>query len=231
MTLAELLPLIGVPIMVIGFVLRLNPMLVVTGAGIATGLAVGMSPLDLLELIGEKFLDARLLVIFVLVLPIIGLMERHGLRERTRRWIVRFRGASAGRILIAYFIVREIAASIGLPVGGQVSTVRPLLVPMLEGAATAHLGQLSDKSVNRIRAHAAAAENIAQFFGEDIFIAYGAVLLIDAFLRENGIVNVDPLTIGLWGIPPAIAGLVIHSIRLTRLNAALARDADEEAGP
>ncbi len=227
---AELLPLVGIPIIVVGFVLRLNSLLVVMIAGIATGLAVGIAPLDLLELIGDKFLGARSLALFALGLPVIGLLERHGLRAQAARLVTRFRAASAGRILLSYFIFREIAAATGLPgIGGHVSTIRPLLAPMLEGAATSRLGPLSPRTTDRLRAHAAAAENIALFFGEDIFIAFGAVLLMDAFLRENGIQGVDPLTIGLWAIPSAIAALLIHGVRITRLDAAIARD-QAEAG-
>jgi uncharacterized membrane protein len=37
-----LLPLIRIPIVVIGFALRFNPLLVVVVAGLATGLLVGM---------------------------------------------------------------------------------------------------------------------------------------------------------------------------------------------
>ena len=43
------------------------------------------------------------------------------------------------------------------------------------------------------------------FFGEDIFIAFGAVLLMTNFLKENGISNVEPLHIGLWLYQPPFA--------------------------
>ncbi|MEA2764020.1 MAG: hypothetical protein QOK07_424, partial [Gemmatimonadaceae bacterium] len=39
-----MLTLIGVAIVVIGFVLRMNPLLVVTVAGLATGIASGLGP-------------------------------------------------------------------------------------------------------------------------------------------------------------------------------------------
>ena len=39
-----MLSLIGIVIVVIGFVLRINPLLVVMIAGIATGIAGGLSP-------------------------------------------------------------------------------------------------------------------------------------------------------------------------------------------
>ena len=227
MTLVELLPLIGVPIMLAGLALRLNPMLVVVAAGIATGLSVGIAPLDLLELIGEKFLAARSLGLLVLLLPIVGLLERYGLREQAARWIARFRHASAGRILLIYFVIREAAAAANLPVGGHIAIIRPVLAPMLEGAATARLGTLPERAVERIRAHAAAAENIGFVFGQDIFLAYGAVLLMDAFLRDNGIDGIEPLTIGLWAIPTAITAMLIHGVRLCKLDTALARDVAE----
>ena len=44
-----MLTLIGVLIVVVGFVLRVNPLLVVVVAGLATGLLGGMSPRAVVE--------------------------------------------------------------------------------------------------------------------------------------------------------------------------------------
>ena len=77
-----LLPLIGIPIVVIGFALRFNPLLVVVVAGLATGLLVGMDFGMLLETFGEKFVNSRSLATFILILPVIGLLEYYGLKER-----------------------------------------------------------------------------------------------------------------------------------------------------
>jgi uncharacterized membrane protein len=77
-----------------------------------------------------------------------------------------------------------------------------------------------------LRALAAATDNIGLFFGEDIFIAFGAVLLIQSFFRDQGLV-LEPLAIALWGIPTALAALLIHGARLLRLDRTLARDARE----
>ena len=84
---------------------------------------------------------------------------------------------------------------------------------MAEGAALNEYGEVPQHIRDKIKAHAAACDNIAVFFGEDIFIAFGAVLLIDAFLKENGIQGIEPLHIGLWAIPTAIAALIIHITR------------------
>ncbi|HHX3455987.1 TPA: DUF969 domain-containing protein, partial [Enterobacter hormaechei] len=41
---------------------------------------------------------------------------------------------------------------------------------------------------------------------------------------ENGIEGIEPLHIGLWAIPTAIAALIIHMTRLLRLDASIRRD-------
>jgi uncharacterized membrane protein len=222
---ATLLPLIGIPVVVIGFALRFNPLIVVVIAGLTTGLAVGMDFGMLLETFGEKFFNSRSLATFILILPVIGLLEYYGLKERAQAWIAKIASATSARILMIYFIGREGTAALGLmSLGGHAQTVRPLLAPMAEGAALNKYGELPQHIRDKIKAHAAACDNIAVFFGEDIFIAFGAVLLIDAFLKENGIANIEPLHIGLWAIPTAIAALIIHMFRLTRLDASLHRD-------
>ena len=98
--------------------------------------------------------------------------------------------------------------------------VRPLIAPMAEGAAENQYGELPDKVRNKIRAHAAAVDNIALFFGEDIFIAIGSILLIKGFLDQNGI-HVEPTQLAIWAIPTAICAFVIHCTRLLLLDRSL----------
>nr|WP_315483723.1 DUF969 domain-containing protein [uncultured Undibacterium sp.] len=219
------LPLIGIPIIVAGFALRFNPLMVVIAAGLATGLAVGMDIGLLLETFGEKFMNSRQLASIMLILPVIALLEKYGLKERAQTWVASIRSATTGRILMLYFVLRQFTCSLGLiSLGGQAQTVRPLLFPMAEGAALSKYGNLPDSLRQKIAAHAAACDNVALFFGEDIFIAFGAVLLMTGFLKENGITDVEPLMIGLWAIPTAICALIIHLIRLSWLDAQIARD-------
>ena len=222
----SLWPLIGIAVIVVGFLLRFNPVLVVIVAGIVTGLAAQMPIATILEKLGEGFLNTRNLPYILLIpLAVIGLLERHGLKERAQAWIAKIHSATAGRLLIVYLFVRETSAAMGLTsLGGHPQMVRPLLAPMAEGAALNEYGELPQHIRDKIKAHAAACDNIAVFFGEDIFIAFGAVLLIDAFLKENGISGIEPLHIGLWAIPTAISALIIHMIRLLRLDASIRRD-------
>ena len=217
-------PLIGVAAVVLGFALRLNPALVVVVAGFITGLAAQLSPLDVLEVLGKAYTEKRFLLLFLLTLPVIGLLERHGLKEHAQHWIARLRGATMGRLLIAYLLMRQLASAVGLTsLGGHPQTVRPLLAPMAEGAAQTAHGELDDDQRQRIRAMAAGTDNVGLFFGEDIFIAFGAVLLIQSFFTEHGIA-LDPWHIALWGIPTAICAFVIHAVRILRFERKLARD-------
>jgi len=78
-------PLLGIALVVAGFALRLNPALVVVVAGIATGLLAGIGPVEVLALLGRAFTDQRYLALFLLTLPAIGLLERHGLKERAQQ--------------------------------------------------------------------------------------------------------------------------------------------------
>jgi uncharacterized membrane protein len=166
------------------------------------------------------------LLLLALTLPVIGLCERAGLRDRAAPFIARLRGATAGRILIAYLAVRQFAAMVGLTaIAGHPQTVRPLLAPMVEAAAEHEPGMAPGPKRETLRAHAAAADNIGLFFGEDVFLAFGGVLLIQGLLAQNGYV-LDPLQIALWGLPTAFAAFVIHSFRLWRLDARLRAPAE-----
>jgi uncharacterized membrane protein len=221
----SLWPLIGVAVIIAGFVLRFNPMLVVIGAAIVTACAAGFGAVQTLAAIGTGFIKTRNLTL-ALILPLatIGLLERHGLRQHAQAWIQRFRQATAGQLLIVYLAVRELSAAVGLTgLGGHVQMVRPLIAPMTEGAAEARHGPLPQRIRFKLRALAAATDNVGLFFGEDIFVAFGAVVLITTFLHEAGI-TVEPLHVALWGIPTAAVAFVVHAFRLVRLDRTLARE-------
>ncbi len=228
-------PLLGVAIIVIGFVLRFNPVLVVVTAALVSGLLGGLPVADLLALLGNSFVASRMLLIFVLTLPVIGLLERAGLREHAQRWMARLQGMTLARLLIGYLLLRQVLSMFGLTgVAGPAQTVRPLLAPMGEAAAEKILPGLDQADREELRAVAAATDNVGRFFGEDVFIALGAVLLIQSFYSQHGI-ELNPLSIALWALPTAIAAFVIQSVRVwlyqrrLQRRAARARSAHEVA--
>jgi uncharacterized membrane protein len=220
-------PLLGVAVIVVGFLLRFNAVPVVVCAALTSGLLAGFHLPALLALLGKSFVSSRLLLLFVLTLPVIGVLERAGLREHAQLWIGRLRGLSLARLLIGYLLLRQLLAMLGLTgVAGAAQTVRPLLAPMTEAAAEKILPTLDDTDRDELRAIAAATDNIGRFFGEDVFIALGAVLLIQAFYTQHGI-ELTPLSIALWALPTAIAAFTIQSLRVWMYQRRLQRRAAE----
>jgi uncharacterized membrane protein len=216
-------PLLGVAVVVAGFALKRNPLLVVVIAGLVSGLLAGKSPGDLLALLGRAFISSRSLLLFTLTLPVIGVLERAGLRERASAWILGFARLTLTRLLIAYLAVRQLLSMVGLwTVAGHPQTVRPLIAPMSEATAARTLGKLDDGARDRVRALAAATDNVGLFYGEDVFLAFGAVLLIQSFYDGQGI-HLDPFAISLWALPTAVAAFVIHGVRIAIFEARLRR--------
>jgi uncharacterized membrane protein len=216
-------PLLGIAIVVVGFVRRYNPVAVVVVAGLASGLLAGKTPGELLSLLGESFVSNRALLLYVLTLPAIGVLERAGLREHVHAWILRLHGLTLTRLLVGYLGLRQLLSMLGLvDIAGHAQTVRPLLAPMAGSAAGKAHGTLSAQENERVQALSAATENVGRFFGEDVFLAFGAVLLIQGFYAQNGI-RLEPLQIALWALPTAIAAFVIHGVRIALFERALRR--------
>ena len=210
----NVLALSGIVVMVAGFVLRFNPLLVVLCAALASGLAAGLDLLALIAAFGKAFNETRYVSAVWLVLPVIGLLERHGLQERARSLVAGMKGATLPRLLIGYLLLRQATAALGLTsVAGHAQTVRPLLAPMAEAAAQPE----DEAEAQRVKAMAAATDNVGLFFGEDIFIAIGSILLMKGFLEQQGIV-LAPFDLSIWAIPTAIAAFAIHALRLRRFG-------------
>ncbi|MFM9827481.1 MAG: DUF969 domain-containing protein [Sphingomonas sp.] len=212
-----MLVLSGIAVIVLGFALRFNPLLVIVAAALVTGLAAGLNPLAVLAAFGHAFNESRYVSAIYLVLPVIGLLERQGLQARARDLVQRLKGLTAGRLLIGYLLFRQTTAALGLiSIAGQAQTVRPLVAPMAEAAA----GAAAD--VEQVRAMAAATDNIGVFFGEDIFIAMGSILLMKGVLEGMGIM-LEPFQLAIWAVPTAIAAFVIHGARLLLFDRRLKR--------
>ena len=217
------LPLLGIALVVIGFALRFNPVLVVAVAALATGLLAGVPFVKVLATLGKAFNENRYVSIIWIVLPVIGVLERYGLQQRARTLIESMRRATTGRILIAYLAFRQIFAALGLTsVAGHAQTVRPLVAPMAEAAAEKELGELDDQTREKVKAISAATDNVGLFFGEDIFIAIGSILLIQGTMGGFGI-ELTPIHLSLWAIPTAICAFLIHATRLLLLDRTLGR--------
>jgi uncharacterized membrane protein len=209
-----MLILLGVAVIVVGFAIRLNPLLVVVAAVFTTGWLAHIPPLQLLATLGKAFNDNRIVSAAYLVLPLVGVLERAGIREQAGRIITRLRGVSVGRLLISYMLFRQATTAVGLvSIAGHAQTIRPIVAPMAESVAVVEDPEIAPETRYAIRAMSAATDNVAVFFSEDMFVAIGSVLLMVGFLASNGIV-LDPLRLSVWAIPSAIASFAIHGARL-----------------
>jgi uncharacterized membrane protein len=216
-------PLLGIALVVLGFALRFNPLLVVAVSAVVTGLLAHMPFVKVLGVLGHGFNENRNVTLIYIVLPVIGLLERYGLQQQARALIGRMRSATTGRLLIVYMIFRQILAALGLTsVAGQAQTVRPLVAPMALAAAEKEHGELDEDSAERVKAMSAATDNVGLFFGEDIFIAVSSILLIQGALKVYGI-ELTPFELSMWAIPSALCAFVIQSTRLVLLDRWLGR--------
>ena len=230
-----MLVLIGIAVVVVGFVARINPLVVILVAAITTGVLAAVGPgvdaralvtaaVDTISRFGQAFNDNRYFHITWLVLPVIGLLEHAGLQERARDLVTQVKAATAGRLMLIYLIVRQATSALGLTsLGGHPQMVRPLIAPMAEGAAETEHGPLTNRARFRIRSMAAGTDNIGLFFGEDIFIAIGSIVLIVGFLEQAG-VRVEALHVSLWAIPTAIVALAVHGARLLMFDRQVRKD-------
>lgn len=216
-------PLLGIALVVIGFALRFNPLLVVVVAALATGLLAGLDLVAVIEALGQAFNDNRYISVTWIILPVIGLLERHGLQQRARALIESVRGATMGKLLTIYLLFRQITAALGMKdIGGHPQAVRPLVAPMAEAAAEKSHGKLDEGDRERVLAMSAATDNVGLFFGEDIFFAIASILLIQGVFESSGY-PLTPLELSVWAIPTAICAFFIHSWRIRALDRRLGR--------
>ena len=220
-----MLILLGVAVVVAGFAAGFNPLLVVMVSAVVTGMAAGLSPVEVLAAFGKAFNENRYVSAAFLVLPVIGVLERAGLQERARTLIAGFRAVTLGRLLIGYLLFRQVTSALGLTsIAGHAQTIRPIVAPMAEAAAESEAGELPDETRQSVRAMTAATDNIGLFFGEDIFLAIGSILLMVGFLAQSGIV-IEPLQLSIWAIPTAIVAFLIHGARLVLFERRIRRAA------
>lgn len=218
----EALKLIGVLIVVIGFAIKFDTIATVVIAGIVTGLVAKMPVMDILETLGNSFINNRTATLFVLTLPCIGICERYGLKEKAIDFIRSIKNATTGRVILIYQAIRTLAAAFSVRLGGHPQFVRPVVVPMAEGAAVAKYGEIDDKVSDTIRGASAAAENYGNFYAQNCFMGASGTLLIVSTLVEQGF-DVTALQIATWSIPIAVISVLVGAWRDLTLDNKLAK--------
>ncbi|MEI0530554.1 DUF969 domain-containing protein [Brachyspira pilosicoli] len=207
-----MIKLIGILVIILGFALKLDTISIVLLAGIITGIVSGMGIIEILSFLGNAFVANRFATLLVLTLATIGILERNGLRERATKCIMGIRGATCGKILSLYVIIRTIASALSLRIGGHVNFIRPLIYPMARGALEKY-GVYDKQLDEKVKAISNSVENYGNFFGQNVFIASAGVLLVLSTLQELGIENIDAYSIAISSIPMAIVAMIVSIIR------------------
>ena len=212
----EILKLIGVVIVIIGFAIKFDTIATVVIAGLATGLVAGMTPMEIFDTLGKSFISNRTATLFVLTLPVIGVCERYGLKEKAIDFIRSIKNATTGRVILIYQAIRTLAAAFSVRLGGHPQFVRPVVVPMAEGAASKY-GEVPPEVSDVIRGASAAAENYGNFYAQNCFMGASGTLLIVATLVEQGF-DVSAVQIATWSIPIAVTSILVGIVRNLMLD-------------
>ncbi|GAA6410409.1 DUF969 domain-containing protein [Blautia producta] len=209
----EIVKLIGVAIIVLGFALKLDVLAVVLVAGIVTGIVSGLDFFYILEIIGTSFVNNRLMSIFLIMFPVIAIIERFGMKERAAYLIGKIKDASAGKVLSLWIVIRSLASAMNIRIGGHVQFIRPLILPMTTAAAEASKGsRLTEKEDEKVKGLSAASENYGNFFAQNCFPAASGVVLIQSGLAVAG------YDVTLSSIASASISVMIISIILTMVQ-------------
>lgn len=218
-----MIKLIGILILIVGFALKWNSILIIFTAMIATALAGGMSPAAFLETLGSSFVANRSMMIFVIIMFVTGTLERNGLRESAAMLIGGLKGATAGLVIAAYGIMRLIFAAFNASFGGVAGFVRPVVLPMAEGAVVAKHGEIKEKHLDEIKGMSSGMENITWFFGQVLFVGGSGGLLVQGTLRDLGyeVSLVDlakvQIPVALWATLIACIYYVLKNRKLEKL--------------
>jgi uncharacterized membrane protein len=204
----ELLRLIGILIVVVGFILKFDTIAVVVVAGIVTGLVAGMGPEQILTVLGNSFINQRLATLFVLTLPVIGICERYGLKDKAVDLIRKFKMASSGGLISVWLAIRSLAAAFSVRLGGHPQFIRPLIEPMANAASVAKYGPLQEPTIDKIKGYCAASENLGNFMAQNCFMGASGTLLIVSTLVEQG-QDVNALQIAMMSIPIAVLAVIV----------------------
>ncbi len=212
-----MIKLIGILIVVLGFALKFNPIGIVMAAGFVTAMVGGMSVTAFLETLGKTFIANRYMALFMLMVPVIGFIERNGLKLAAAKAIAKLKGATPVKVIMTYGVARAFFAAFNVSFGGVAGFVRPIITPMAVGTIEKDGVKIEEKDEEDIKGMGAAIENVTWFFGQVLFLAGAGLLLVKGTLDPLGYV-VDPVTAVKAEIPVLIFGLIVSGVYFTILN-------------
>jgi len=213
---SEIITLVGVLIVILGFAFKLDAILIIMLAAIVTALVGGLGVVDMLETLGRTFVANRPMAIFIMIMLVIGTLERNGLRESAAKLIAKVKGSTPGMVLGAYGVMRSVFAAFNVSFGGVAGFVRPVVMPMMEGAVETKGHKMNEKHLESLKGMGGGMENIAWFFCQVLFVGGAGGLLVQGTLAELGI-TVELLDLVIISLPVAIfavlTAIVVYYIK------------------
>lgn len=202
----EWINLIGVVVVIVGFALKLDSILTIMCAMVLSALVGGLGVEGLLTTLGDSFVGNRSMAIFVMVMLLTGTLERNGLKEATANLIGRFKGASSGVIISAYTILRGMLGSFNVSLGGVAGFVKPIVMPMAVASVEQSKGEVNEEHLEQLKGMSSAAENIAWFFTQVLFVGGGGAVMVQSTLAGLGY-EVELIDLAKVEIPIALCAL------------------------
>ena len=202
----EYIKLAGIAIVVIGFALKLDSILIIILAAVATAFVSGIDAVSFLEAFGQGFVANRNITIFILIMLVTGTMERNGLREASSALIGKVKGATSGIVIAAYGIIRGIFGAFNVGFGGVAGFIRPVLIPMATATVENSGTKINEKHLEEIKGMSAGMENIAWFFCQVLFVGGSGALLVQSTLATLGY-DAPLIRLAATEIPVALAGV------------------------
>lgn len=217
----ELLKLLGILIVIVGFALKLDSILIILVAAIVTAIVGNLGVVGLLETLGNSFVANRSMSIFILIMLVTGTLERNGLKNAAAALIRKMKNASSGAVIGAYGIMRGIFAAFNVSFGGVAGFVRPIIMPMSIGAVEAEGHEPNEEHVEELKGMSSGMENIAWFFCQVLFVGGAGALLVQSTLEPLGykvqLIDLAKVEVPV-GIFAIIVGVVYYYLRDKKLR-------------
>ena len=207
----EIIKLIGILIVIVGFAMKKDSILIILLASIATALVGGLGISGLLSTLGSTFVANRSMAIFILIMLVTGTLERNGLKHAAAKLISKIKNPTSGKVIAAYGVMRGIFAAFNVSFGGVAGFVRPIIMPMATGAIEASGNEPNEEHVEELKGMSSAMENIAWFFCQVLFVGGSGGLLIQSTLEGLGY-HVELVDLATTAIPAAVVSIVVAMI-------------------
>ena len=155
----ELLKLLGIVIVIVGFVMKMDSILIIMAAAVVTALVSGIDLVTLLETLGSSFVSNRSMCTFVIVFLVTGTLERNGLKQAASDLMTKFKNATAGVVIGIYGVFRLFFAAFNISFGGAAGFIRPIVMPMASAAVERDGKPIDPDHLEQLKGMAAGMDN------------------------------------------------------------------------